>query len=330
LADLIFTIRVFVGLLALNPKPSVVLVVTNPFVLVSAAHVYRIMSRVPYVYVLHDLYPDILVPLRVLRQSSPALRVLRLAQKVWLHAAARVVALGRCMRDHVSQEYGIPAERVEVVTNWSDLNRIVPQPRTTHFRAMHGIRGFLALYSGNIGLFHDVETVLDAALLLGERAPGVTIGFVGRGGGKEQLRMRIHQECITNVRLFDYVPEADLPDLLASADVHLVTLASGTRGLAVPLKFYNALASGRPVVAVMDENEITSVLDEHECGMHVRPGQGARLADAVAELAASPERVSLMGTRARHLAATDYSISFAARRYQKLLGEVARCDGQRC
>ena len=66
------------------------------------------------------------------------------------------------------------------------------------------------------------------------------------------------------------VPAGEMPDLLAAADVVLVTLKMHIPG-AVPSKLYEAMASGRPVVLVAS-GEAAEIVREHRAGIVVEPG----------------------------------------------------------
>ena len=76
-----------------------------------------------------------------------------------------------------------------------------------------------------------------------------------------------------NVSFAGFAPEAALVKRLAAADIHVVSLRPEYTGLAVPSKFFGALASGRPVIFSgtndsalaqwIEELKIGWVLNEH-------------------------------------------------------------------
>ncbi|CAN5670503.1 glycosyltransferase family 4 protein [soil metagenome] len=279
--------------------------------------------KVPYVYVLYDLDPDRAVVVGVTEMGSLPERTLRRHQRRWLHGAARVVVIGRCMRRYVSETYGVPLERIDVVEVGADPLTVRPLPKASAFRREHGIAGFVVLYSGNFGKYHDFDTVLNAANLLED----VTFVLVGRGAKKAHLESRVAAEGIRNVRLFDFVPEEAYADLLASADVSLVTLEAGMEGLCVPSKFYSILASGRPALAAMrPEAEVAYVLQEADCGRRVDLNDSEALANAVRTMQADPEGLEQMGANARRAFDEKYTTAACAARFREAL---ARVVGQR-
>ena len=320
-ANLLFCLCALVKLARLG-RYDLVLVGTAPPMVAMSAQALGWLKSTPFVYVVYDLEPDRSVTMKMMARTHPFVRLFRGSQKRWLHSASRVVVLGRCMREYLEEAYDLPEHRIEVIPIGSDPNEIVPAPRSTRFRALHRLNGFVVLYSGNFGRYHDFDTVLDAAKALknggGEGAPDIQFVLVGRGAQKAHIEQRIADENIGNIRLLDFVAKEDYADLLASADVSLVTLEPGMEGLCVPSKFYSILASGRPAVAaVSPRSEVARVIDEAQCGVHLPQGDVGRLAGVLKHLAAHPAEVEAMGRRARQVLEERYTTQGLARQYHE-------------
>ncbi|MBV9848321.1 MAG: glycosyltransferase family 4 protein, partial [Armatimonadetes bacterium] len=244
-ANLLFAGAALLALLR-RRRYDLLLVGTAPPTVAIAAQLLKRLTGTPYLYTVYDLEPDCAITLGLLRPDHPLTRTLRRCQKGWLHAAGRAVVLGRCMRDHLGRAYDLPEHRIAVIPVGADPDEIVPRPKDTDFRRRQGLGGFLVCYSGNFGRYHDFDTILDAARRLQTLRDDVTFVLVGDGAQKPHIARRVAGEGLRNVRLFPFVPRDDYADLLASADVSLVTLEVGMEGLCVPSKFYSILASGRP------------------------------------------------------------------------------------
>ena len=301
---------------------DLVLVVTNPPAAPIAAQLFARIRRIPFVYLIHDLYPDVATVLGVLAPTHPVARLLRRLQRGWLHSAARVIVLGRCMRDYLMEHYELPAERIEVITNWCDPSEIVPS-ETSSFRQREHLEGITVLYSGNFGQYQDFDDVLDAAADLRDIEPQITFVLVGSGAREGHIKQRVASEDLHNVKVFPPVERSDYPDLLAAADIALVVLARGTEGLGVPSKFYNVLASGRPTIAVVAPNsEVALALNEDDCGVPVTQADPARLAQVVRELAGDAERRKRLGHNARQALLQRYTLQQVGDRFWKVFNEV--------
>ena len=122
-----------------------------------------------------DVYPDIAVELGVLRAESWLTRGLGWALDAVRRRAAGVIVLGESMRERLLR-HGVPAERLHVAENWADGSEIQP-------RAFPDRQVFEVLYSGNLGLAHDLETVCGALeRLRGGMPREVSPGGRGLGG----------------------------------------------------------------------------------------------------------------------------------------------------
>jgi len=266
------------------------------------------------------------VLLGVLREGGVAARALRSCQRGWLHGAARVVVLGRCMREHLGAAYGLPADKVAVIPIGSDPDEITPLAREdSAFRREHGLQDdFVVLYSGNFGRYHNFDAILDAAKQLGASAPRVRFVLVGGGAQRERIERRVADEGIVNVLLLPFVSRRDFPDMLAAADASLVTLEPGMEGLCVPSKFYSLLASGRPVIALMGERcEVARVLAEEGCGVRADAGDAGALAGAVLAMLSDQGRARSMGDRARAALEARFSCGEVAARYFETMHAAA-------
>jgi glycosyltransferase involved in cell wall biosynthesis len=190
---------------------------------------------------------------------------------------------------------------VDVVHNWSDGDSIRPTPIEGHrLRAEWGWQDrFVVLYSGNLGLAHEFETVLDAAELLRDH-PRVLFAFVGSGPRRGEVEAGVAARKLANVEMRPHVERESLGESLTAGDVHLITLRERMPGLLVPSKIYGILAAGRPTIYVGPrEGEIPAILDGGACGACVRSGDARALAEAILAYDGDPDRCEREGGRAR-------------------------------
>ena len=324
--NLMFTSAVLRVLVAQRKKYDLVLVVTAPPTLPMAARAYRALTGTPYIYLVHDLFLDMALAMKMIREGGRPAQTMFKVQGRWFEAADKVVVLGRCMREFVGARYGVARQKMEVIPIPANLQQIHKMGHATRFRARHKLRGFVVLYAGNFARYQDFDTLLDAAAQLRDRAD-ITFVFVGDGARRAHIEARVQNEDLANVRLLPFVPDAELNDLLASADVSLVTLEKEIAGLAVPSKFYNILASGRPAVAVVHaRSEIGHIVREARCGVQVDPENPVQLERELRALADAPERVAQMGSNARKVCEERFSRDQICRQFHHLFKEVVRAN----
>ena len=307
------------------PKADVTLVVTNPMVLPMAAKIIRTVRGTPYVYMIYDLEPDRIVALGVKPADSRFVKLFRSMQKKWLHNATKVIAIGRCMRERLVTGYDLNPTMIDVVEIGADPYAVVPQGKNTKFRAKNNIEGFVVMYSGNFGRYHDFDTLLGAAEQLKSTHPDVRFVLVGRGFKQEHIENEIAKRELTNVKLYSFVPEEEFSDLLASADICMVTVEQGMEGVCVPGKFYSFLSSGRPVLALMGpESEVSLVVAENKIGYRVTVGDIQGFVAAILDGKANPQALDEMGKRARKIFDERYTADHVTQKMYETLAQAAK------
>ncbi|WP_277969426.1 glycosyltransferase [Sphingomonas echinoides] len=154
-------------------------------------------------------------------------------------AADGMLAVSQAMRDDMIA-LGMPGDRIRVHHTGVDLDRFAPRPRASAKAAL-GVSGPLIVSLGALIPRKRHDIVIDALAHL----PNATLIIVGDGPERAALAARAAARKLGNrVRLLGAVPHADLPALLAAADV--MALASESEGLANA--WVEALACGTPIV----------------------------------------------------------------------------------
>lgn len=257
---------------------QIVIVVTAPPLLpygIAALASWRGLRSVLYV---HDLYPDALVCAGLLRGDRLATRLLHRAAR-WLYDCVDLIVTdGRDAMAVVADRTRQP-RKVNFIPYWGEP-QLASEPR--------GAADFVVLYSGNMGLVHDLETLLAAALRLKDHR---RLRWILRGTGARLARAEsfVQEHGISNIEFSAPVPWDELGSALAGCDVGIVTLVAGAAGVATPSRMYNLLAAGRPIVAVTDgDTELGLLVNEHNVGWVTQPGDDAGLASLLARLADDP------------------------------------------
>jgi glycosyltransferase involved in cell wall biosynthesis len=308
------------------PIDMVVLVVTNPPILPFVPYLLSFMRKQKYVCLIHDVYPDIAIRLGYLRQESVLCRTWERMNRSMMRRAAAVVVLGRDMEEKVREKLDRSEwEKIHVIPNWSDGDAILPIDKEENpFLTEIGLEPstFIVQYSGNMGLSHDMETIIEAASRLQDLS--IKFLFIGGGGKREKIEKMAADLRLDNVQFLPYQPKEKLKYSLACSDVSLVCLDVGVEGLSVPSKYYGILASGRPVIALMGErSEVAMSVLESGCGYVVPPGNPEALANRIRYLFDDPDAAREMGRKAREVLEKSYSRRVLAVKYLDLLREVS-------
>jgi glycosyltransferase involved in cell wall biosynthesis len=264
-------------------------------------------KRRPFVFEVRDLWPEAAIQMGALRRHSMTARAAKRLERFLYHHSAAVVALSPGMAEGVVAE-GIDPSRVHTIPNCADLDLFHPGPKDPELveRFALGNR-FVVGYAGAIGPSNALEAqVPEAARMLKERGRH-DIAFLIAGEGKSLPDLQRLTTDLENVLLIGPVPKREVPRLTRTADV-LMTLFADVPILATnsPNKFFDALASGRPVI-VNQPGWTRALVEDNDAGVWVPGRDGRAMADAIEALADDAERVARMGRNARTLAEREFS-----------------------
>jgi len=286
--------------LALQRDADVVVSLTTPpLVATLGLAAARLRGAASICWVM-DIYPDLAFELGMLSSRSVAGRWLAALSRQTLCRNDTVVALGESMAEKL-RTHG--ANEVTVVHNWADGDAIRPRPAAGHplRRAWGWDDRFVVLYSGNLGLVHEFDTLLGAAEALRDEKR-VRFAFVGDGPRRAWVEREAARRGLANVEFRPHVSREALGLSLTAGDLHLVTLRERAHGLVVPSKIYGILAAGRPTLYVGPrEGEVADILRQGECGVRVAAGDSRAAADSVRAYLGDEDRRNEEGARARRL-----------------------------
>ena len=282
-----------------------------------------ILGGVPFIYVIHDIYPDVLSRLGVVKNR----RILNLIERVeeyFYRRAAQISVLSAGFRDNLVKK-GVPEDKIAIIPVCVDADFIQPLNGANELRERWGLTGkFVALYAGNIGLSQGLETVLEAAGLLRDH-PDIKFVVVGEGATKAPLEERAAGERLDNVMFFPFQPRESVPLVYDLADVCLILLKRDIVVESVPSKTYSIMSAGRPFIATVDRNtEVGLLVEEARCGICVEPESAAGLAEAVVKLHQDPALRLEMGRRGREFVVGRFSRRVATEQYLGLIKKFGR------
>jgi colanic acid biosynthesis glycosyl transferase WcaI len=306
---------------------DVILAPSPPLTIGLSACLLSRLRGVPYVYNVHDIYPDIALRLGVIQPGGwQASWFRRLERFVYANAAA-ISVLSEGFRDNLLAK-GVPREKLRVIPNFAEADRVRPLPRQNAFARRLGLADrFVAMYAGNLGNSQPIEVLLEAARLLADD-DGIRILIVGNPQRIEQLRAEAAAPALGNVVLLPFQPVEAVPEMYASADAGLVLLRAAIGVESVPSKTYTIMASGRPVVAsVAEASDTAALVRQAECGLWALPESAAALAAAIRRLKADPAMCQRLGRNGRQAVEAQFTRQAVARQYVELFGSLLAPSG---
>ncbi|HBB35157.1 MAG TPA: hypothetical protein DDZ80_23010 [Cyanobacteria bacterium UBA8803] len=319
--EILFCLTVFFRVLFYSSADVIFTLSSPPFLPYFVAFLSR-LKRIPYVYVVMDVYPDIAINLGLLKPNSKIVKLWDWISILALRNATRVVVLGRCMYNVIHKKMAGSAVPIDIIHNWSNAEKIQPLPRAINpffINNPHLKEKFIVQYSGNLGRFQDFETILGSAEKLKTNSY-IHFLIIGEGFQREWLLNEVERRSLNNVTLLSFQPQEELVYSLNAANVALVTLKRGAEGLGVPSKFYPILAAGKPVLAIMAEwAEVALTVKEFAIGIVLEQDNIDSLAGAINKWSSDPEELDKIGKRSRDLFLQRFDRSYAIEAYQKCL-----------
>lgn len=196
-----------------------------------------------------------------------------------------VITVGRDLVETVEKRFeDKKVPKTVMINNWIDENEIYPLPenkeRVLAFKKKYELDNkFVIMYSGNIGLYYDLENLIKVIERFGtdtKTADGreVVFAFIGAGTVLDKLVSYVKEHNMDNVKFIPYQDKADLIYSLNAGDVHWCVNAKGIKGVSCPSKYYGLAAAGKPVIGVLESrSEVRCLIEDTHGGLCCEPGE---------------------------------------------------------
>ena len=299
-----------------GPRPEVVLVTTPPLFHALGAWLAARLAGAAFVTDCRDDWPHAAIALGEMRPGAAA-RALDALARFCQRRAARILVVTPGMRAQLAAR-GFEARRLVDLPNGADTGLFRPAAAP----AARDGRPFTVLYAGTHGLVHGMDALLDAAAALA--GEDVRFRFVGDGVAKPALERAAAARGLANCEFRPSVPPAELVALLQAADVCVATTRGDAfAGETIPVKVFDYLACGRPVVAAV-RGDAQRVVEASGGGLVVPPGDGAAIAAAIRRLRAEPALAARLAAAGPAFVEREHSRRALGERLAAVLAEVRR------
>jgi glycosyltransferase involved in cell wall biosynthesis len=222
---------------------------------------------------------------------------------------------------------GFPAARgkVRVVTNAVDPDRF-PEAIKPALPAPPGV--FTVGFVGTLKAWHGLSVLIEAFALLHARQPQTRLLIVGDGPEFEKLVADVAVRGLANATHFTgSVPAGDVAGLLAAMDVAVAPYPNLPQFYFSPLKVYEYMAGGLPVVASRI-GQLEKLIEPGVNGQLVPPGDAPALSAALELLCMKPELRERLGRAGRATVLGKHTWEKVAQRILQIAGQ-AREPGER-
>jgi glycosyltransferase involved in cell wall biosynthesis len=243
-----------------------------------------ILSKIFRKPMITEINGDLLTEYELAGYPRFLLTAIRMVDMIVCRASKALVCVTEGLRDIFQIRYQLPAEKIRVIHNGTDTDRFHPLDpiacrKNLGIDVETKVVGFVGTFVPHQGL----KYLIDSSSLIIENSPGVTFLIVGDGPVRNDILNRVQAMGVAKHFLFPgAVSQEEVPMYINAMDVCVApfTRSRNERIGLSPLKIYDYVACGKPVVA-SDIKGVGDMLQENEVGIAVTPEDPTSLATAV-------------------------------------------------
>ena len=273
---------------------------------------------IKYSVIVWDIYPDIIEITLVNIVFKPIIILWHYLNKKVYRNAVNVITLGKRMAKIVKND--LPDKEITIIPNWSNPERIKPINKNGNkFIIKNELKDkFIILYSGKIGLGHEIRTILNAAEDCKDR--DIVFVFIGFGPGTKIIQEFIDSNKKGNVKYYPFQEEEMFCYSIASGDIGIVSQIRGMEELFMPCKTYDMMAAGMPIIGISSgENDLKYTIDKYKCGYNVNSGDYSSLLSRITEIKGNRSLRTKFGENARNAIMEELNEKNLYRKYDEIL-----------
>lgn len=202
--------------------------------------------------VVWDVYPDVF-KITGMKETHIVYRIWASLNRKSFKQAFRVFTIGDKMAELL--EVYVLKSKIIIQPIWSifQANERVPKDQNPFIKEHNLQDKFIIQYSGNIGLTHKVEVVVELAELLKDNND-IIFQIIGRGPRVPALQNMVEEKNLPNCTFLPFQTDEMFPFSLSAADLGIVILDELTSKGSVPSKSYNLMSYGIPSVYIAGED----------------------------------------------------------------------------
>ena len=306
-------------------RPNLIVATSPQFFCGWAGTIASWMKWCPFILEIRDIWPESIVTVGALKNTSLPVRVLEVLEKWMYRSANHIVTVGNGYRDNVLSKVDV-GNRISVVTNGVDPNVFSPQEPSPQFRTQHELGDrFVCSYVGTIGMAHGLRVVVRAAKILKSmERDDIVFCLVGDGANRKQLEKEVQDSGLTDmVRFTGRLPKSDMPMVLASSDCLLIHLKkTDLFATVIPSKIFEAMAMKRPLVMGV-EGESADIVQESGSGIAMESDNEQQLVDAVLNLKDDDQLRNQLCNNGREFVSKNYTRDSLAQKMLDVMEKVA-------
>ncbi len=246
-----------------------IIVATSPqFFTTWTAWALSKIKRKPWIFELRDLWPESIKTVGAMKQGT-AIEMLEKIELGLYRSCDKVVAVTDAFKENLIAR-GIDADKIEVVTNGSNIDFFYPRDKDSEISKRYGLdRKFVVGYIGTHGMAHSLDFIVKSLKRVND--PDMLFLFIGDGAMKEKVVATAKELELKNTLFLDPVSKEEVPRYLSCIDISLAPLKkSDTFKTVIPSKIFEASAMQKPTLLGV-EGQACRIIEAYGAGLCFEP-----------------------------------------------------------
>lgn len=300
-----------------------VIVATSPqFFTTWSASALSKCKRKPWIFELRDLWPESIKTVGAMKQG----RVIDTLEKIelWLYRdAAKVIAVTDAFKVNLIRR-GIDADKIDVVTNGSNIELFYPRDKDAELLERLGLKGkFVFGYIGTHGMAHSLDFIVRSLSRIEDES--IHFLFIGDGAMKKSVVNLAGELKLKNITFLTPVSKDEVPRYLSICDVSLAPLKKEDNfKTVIPSKIFEASAMRKPTLLGV-EGQAQVIIEKYNAGLCFEPENEADFIHKVMQIKNDEAKYQELQKGCKKLAEA-YDRKKLADQMFSIIEEVSKCN----
>ncbi|MCX7748527.1 MAG: glycosyltransferase family 4 protein [Clostridia bacterium] len=297
-------------------KYDLIITSSPPLFIGLSGYVISRVKRIPLVFDIRDIWPDIALEMGEINEKSLMYKVLnKIAQ--FIHKKAELITVVTRKKKEKIITKGIEKEKLKVISNGFDTEFLDFKVDFDLVEQHTLNKKFNLIYTGVVGLAQGLDVIIETAQKVRD-INDIRFLIIGDGVEKKDLEQKVFEQGLTNVDFLGVQPHEKILTFLKYSGAAIVPLKSDKLQDSVPTKMFEALGAGCPVI-LSASGESADILRESQGGIVVNPGDSNALKDAVLKLYNSREMCEKMAKKGQEYVLNNFTRESIAKNLSHIL-----------
>ncbi len=253
---------------------DLIIMPTPPITLVKVASWIKRKSEGKIYLILRDIFPQNAVDLRMMKENGFLHRFFRKQEHLLYKVSDAIGCMSEANVSYVQKHNPeVPPEKLHLLPNWEKIPEPLSEIEKSEVVEKYDLNNkFVAIFGGNLGRPQKLENIVELAKNCIEYKD-ILFLILGSGTEEGKLRGLISKFDLSNMLLINRLPKKEYIQVLAAADVGLISLSEDFTIPNFPSKVLTYFGLKKPVLASLDlSTDFGQMLEKTKSGLWSEAG----------------------------------------------------------